>query len=131
MLSFHHIPDLCHLKNNKSAIKRVEEAINKLLKDKCMEMYSKRYCINSLTVAECKKLRFVLDMRQVKNYLVVPIFKYENLKSLFIIFEQGYYFFTLLGIATKVATILAFSENTHNILVSFGHFNQSSVISFS
>ena len=37
MLPFHHMPDSCHLKNNKSAIEHtlfVEEAITKLLKDK-------------------------------------------------------------------------------------------------
>ena len=43
---------------------------------------------------EGKKLRLVLDLKHVNKYLVVPRFKYENLKSLSEIFEQGYYFFT-------------------------------------
>ena len=90
MLPFHHTPDPCHLMNNKSAIKYtsfVEEAITKLLKDKCTEeVYSKPYCVNPLTVLEGKKLRFVLDLRHVNKYLVVPRFKYENLKSVSEIF---------------------------------------------
>ena len=76
MLPFHHIPDSCHLMNNKSAIKHtsfVEEAITKLLKDKCIEeVYSKPYCVNPVTVVEGKKLRLVLDLRHVNKYLVVP-----------------------------------------------------------
>ena len=94
MLPFHQMLDSCHLKNKKSAIKHslfVEEAITKLLNDKCIEqVYSKPYCINSLTVAKGKKLRLVLDPRHVNKYLVVPLLKYENLKSLSKIFEQGY-----------------------------------------
>ena len=52
MLPFHHMPDSCHLKDNKSAIKHtlfVEEAITKLLKEKCIEeVYSKPYCITHI-----------------------------------------------------------------------------------
>ena len=90
--------------------------------------YSEPYCINSLTVAEGKKLRLVSDLRHVNKYLVVPIFKYENLKSLSKIFEQGYYFFTR-DRKQGYHHISIFLEYTQ-YLVSLGHFSQGSVISF-
>ena len=46
--------------------------------------------MNPLTVAEGKKLRLVIDLREVNKYLVKPKFRYEDLRSLSEIFEQGF-----------------------------------------
>ena len=93
-----------------------------------MLAYSTPNCINSLTAAEGKKLRLVLDLRHVNTYLVVSIFKYENLKSLSKIFEQGYYFFAW-DRKQSYHHISIFPEHTQ-YLVSLGHFNQGSVTAF-
>ena len=47
------------------------------------------HCVNPLTVAEGKKLRLVIDLREVNKYLVKPKFRYEDLRSLSEVFEQG------------------------------------------
>ena len=82
--------------NNASSLKHpdfVEEAISKLLKQKCiMETKEIPYCCNPLTVAESSKLRLVLDLRHVNPCLEKHSFKYENLKIFPELFEQGYYF---------------------------------------
>ena len=52
------------------------------------------HCVNPLTVAEGKKLRLVIDLREVNKYLVKPKFRYEDLRSLSEVFEQGFWFFT-------------------------------------
>ena len=50
--------------------------------------------VNPLTVAEGKKLRLVIDLREVNKYLVKPKFRYEDLRSLSEVFGQGFWFFT-------------------------------------
>ena len=73
----------------------VEEAIGKLLKQKCVKQVTEPpFCCNPLTVAEGKKLRLVLDLRHVNAYLREHKFRYENLKTLEKIFEKGFYFAT-------------------------------------
>ncbi|XP_057308177.1 uncharacterized protein LOC130646058 [Hydractinia symbiolongicarpus] len=51
-------------------------------------------CCNPLTVAEGNKLRLVLDLRHVNDYLTFPKFKYEDLKILSQHLETDYYFST-------------------------------------
>ena len=57
--------------NNLSAYKHsqfVEEAIAKLLKNRCVaETFSAPRVVNPLTVAEGKKLRLVLDLRYIQS----------------------------------------------------------------
>ena len=52
------------------------------------------FCVNPLTVAEGKKLRLVVDLRHVNNYLVKPKFKHEDLRSLSQVLDEGHWFFT-------------------------------------
>ena len=56
------------------------------------EIGAQPYSCNPLTVAEGHKLRLVLDLRHVNKYLEHHSFKYENLKTLEKMFEQGFYF---------------------------------------
>ena len=59
----------------------MESSIETLLREGCIkEVTEIPYCCNPLTVAEGKKLRLVLDLRHVNEYLDFPKFKYENLK---------------------------------------------------
>jgi len=46
------------------------------------EHSSPPHCVNPLTVAEGKKLRLVIDLREVNKYLVKTKFYYEDLRSL-------------------------------------------------
>ena len=75
-LPFTSIPQDCFIKNNKSALmhpKFVEDAIFKLLEDGCIqEVSSPPRCVNSLSVAEGKKLRLVLGLRHVNPHLHCP-----------------------------------------------------------
>ena len=52
------------------------------------------YCVNPLSVAEGKKLRLVLDLRNINDHLLVKSFKYEDLRSLAQLFEEKFWFFT-------------------------------------
>ena len=52
------------------------------------------FCVNPLTVAEGKKLRLVIDLRHVNDFLVKPKFKYEDLRSLSQVLDEGHCFFT-------------------------------------
>ena len=85
-------------KNNQSSMRNkqfVEEAISKLLRYGSIEELSQRpFCCNPLTVAESSKLRLVLDLRHVNQYVTPNKFKYENLKTFSELFEQGDYFIT-------------------------------------
>ena len=56
--------------------------------------HSPPFCCNPLTVATGKKLRLVLDLRHVNKFLQKIKFRYENLKTLVKIFDQGYFFGT-------------------------------------
>ena len=48
-----------------------------------------------LTVAEGKKLRLVIDLRLVNEFLVHSKLKYENLRSLSQLIDEDYWFFLL------------------------------------
>lgn len=72
--------------NNKSSFKHptfVTHVILELLKAGC----------NPITVAEGKKLRLVLDLRNVNEYITNTKFKYDNLSTVAEILEK-YDFFT-------------------------------------
>ena len=62
------------------------------------EVNSPPHCVNPLSVAEGKKLRLVLDLREefceVNRYLVKCYFRYEDLRSLAEVFQKGSGFFT-------------------------------------
>lgn len=94
----HSKPTPCFLRNNKSALKHpefVKSSILKLLSDgKIEEHSSPPFCVNPLTVAEGKKLRLVLDLRHVNNFVYQQKFQYENLNSLSEVFEKDFWFFT-------------------------------------
>ena len=66
-LSFNDFPSVCHLQNNKSAFKHssfVSNTIMELLKNNCIrEGQFPPHCVNPLTVAQGKKLRLILDLR--------------------------------------------------------------------
>ena len=91
-------PVPCYLKNNKSSLSHsqfVRNASSELLSNGCIiEQNFPPFCVNPLTVAEGKKLRLVLDLRHFNSYLVKLKFKYEDLRSLSQMLEQGDWFFT-------------------------------------
>ena len=91
-------PPRCDLKNNRSALKHpefVNQAILELLNNNSIvEQNRPPFCINPLSVAEGKKLRLVIDLRHVNQYLAKPKFKYEDLRSLSQVLEEGSWFFT-------------------------------------
>ena len=97
-LPFSDYPPRCFTRNNASALKHkqfVADAISELLTNECIvEHDAPPFCVNPLTVAEGKKLRLVIDLRHVNEYLVKPKFKYEDLRSLSQVIEEGYWFFT-------------------------------------
>ena len=97
-LPFAEYPSQCFLKNNRSALQHSEfvaDAISELLSNGCIvEHEFPPYCVNPLTVAVGKKLRLVIDLRHVNNYLVKPIFKYEDLRSLSQVLDEGHWFFS-------------------------------------
>lgn len=97
-LPFNLQPPSFAAKNNASSLKHKEfvaHSIKQLLKDGCIEEVSNvPYCCNPLTVAEGNKLRLVLDLRHVNDYLTFPKFKYEDLKIVSQHLETDYYFST-------------------------------------
>ena len=97
-IPFRSIPETCFLANNKSARDNpdfVSEAIVKLLKGRYIEEQSEPpYCVNPLSVAKGKKLRLVLDLRNINGHLLKQSFRYEDLRSLSQLFEQNFWFFT-------------------------------------
>ena len=97
-LPFSGYPSRCFLRNNRSALQHpdfVVQAITDLLNNNCITEHNcPPFCVNPLTVAEGKKLRLVIDLRHVNNFLVKPKFKYEDLRSLSQVIDQGDWFFT-------------------------------------
>ena len=85
-------------RNNKSSLRNgkfVEDSIEQLLLSGCIrEVYEKPYCTNPLTVAEGKKLRLVLDLRNVNKYLNVTKFKYEGIQTVRDILHKNDFFVT-------------------------------------
>jgi hypothetical protein len=97
-IPFESLPPPCFLDNNKSAKDHsdfVAEAITELLAGGYVEEHPcPPNCVNPLTVAEGKKLRLVLDLRNVNKHLAHQSFRYEDLRSLAQLFEQNFWFFT-------------------------------------
>ena len=59
------------------------QAISKLLENNCIEeLDQKLYCCNTLTVAESKKLRLVLDLCHFNSFIKQNKFRYKNLTTL-------------------------------------------------
>ena len=91
-------PPRCNLRNNLSAFKRpdfLEEAIAEFLRNRCINEYTcPPFCVNPLTVAEGKNLRLVINLRHVNQYIFKARFKYEDLRSLSQVIEEGHWFFT-------------------------------------
>ena len=89
-------PNRFFAKNNQSSLKykqSVSDAINKLLAEGLIEEVSAAsYCCNPLTVADKGKLRLVLDLRHVNDCIIPKPFKYEDLKILAEMFQQGDFF---------------------------------------
>ena len=85
LIPFTSAPPPFFAKNNKSSIDNstfVLEAIESLLSKGCIsEVFDIPKCCNPLTVADRNsKLRLVLDLRHVNQYVKVQKFKYEDLK---------------------------------------------------
>ena len=82
-LPFADYPSPCFLPNNLSPVEHrafVSQAIKELSANTCMQEHNKPpFCVNPLTAAVGKKLRLVIDLRHVNQYLVKPKFKYEGL----------------------------------------------------
>ena len=97
-LPFARYPPQCFLANNRSALQHpqfVSQAICELLEnDSIVEHSAPQFCVNPLSVAKGKKLRLVIDLRDVNNFLVRFKFKYEDLRSLSQVLEEGHWFFT-------------------------------------
>ena len=85
-------------KNNQSSLRNasfVEEDIAKLMDFGCIEELSVRpFCCNPLTAAESEKLRLVLDLRHVNQYVSQNKFKYEDLRTFAQLFDEGDHFCT-------------------------------------
>ena len=84
--------------NNKSSLRNtkfVEDSIKQLILSGCIqEVFEAPHCVNPLTVAEGKKLRLVLDLRNVNKYLDITKFKYENLHTVADIIDTNDFFVT-------------------------------------
>ena len=122
-------PASAFLNNNQSALAHssfVEEAIAKLLTNRCIkECDVAPRVVNPLSVAEGKKLRLVLDLRHVNQYVEATRFKYEDLKTLAELFEAGS--ISSLSILKAVFTTLASLSTTSSFSASAGCFLTVSV----
>ena len=99
----------------------VAEAISELLRNVCIVEHNlPPYCLNPLTVAEGKKLRLVIDLRHVNEFLVKSKFKYEHLRS-FLKLLRIIIVFLFPGISNKVITTLIFIQTTKSIWVFRGY----------
>ena len=99
MIPFVALPPLCFIKNNKSALDHAEfaaNAINELVSNRCaIEVFSRPYCCNPLSVVRGRKLRLVLDLSRSVNPFVRKFkFKYESLPTLAVMFRDNVWFFT-------------------------------------
>ena len=98
------------LANNRSAFQHpefVSQAICELLENDCIiEHRTPPFCANPFSVAEGKKLGFVIDLRHVNNFLVSGFkFKSEDLRSLSQVLEEGRWFFYM-GSQVRVSPYL-------------------------
>lgn len=99
MLPFVTEPPPFLAKNNQSSFDHrdfVENSIEELLICNCVEeLPTQPWCCNPLTVADSAgKLRLVLDLRHVNQYIFLQKFKYEDLYTLSELFAEGDYFFS-------------------------------------
>ena len=99
MIPFIALPPPCFLTNNRSALNNAEfvvKAINELLLNRCViEVFSRPYCCNPLSVVVGRKLRLVLDLgRSVNPFVKNFKFKYEGLPTLAVMFRENFWFFT-------------------------------------
>ena len=89
-------PPPFYAQNNMSSQRNtefVERTINLYAKKGYVrEISTIPYCCNPLTVAEGKKLRLVLDLRHVNQFLHLDKFRYEDLRVVADLIEQGDYF---------------------------------------
>ena len=97
-IPFARYPAPCFLSNNLSAVRRpdfVVHAISGLLVNGCITEHSvPPFCVNPLIIAEGKKLCLVIDLRHVNCHLAGFTFKYEDLRSLSQVLQEGHWFFT-------------------------------------
>ena len=99
MIPFIALPPPCFLTNSRSALNNAEfvvKAINELLLNRCViEVFSRPYCCNPLSVVVGRKLRLVLDLsRSVNLFVKNSKFKYEGLPTLAVMFRENFWFFT-------------------------------------
>ena len=99
IIPFVALPPPCFIKNNKSALDHAEfaaNAINELVINRCaIEVFSRPYCCNPLSVVRGRKLRLVLDLSRSVNPFVRKFkFKYESLPTLAVMFRDNFWFFT-------------------------------------
>ena len=96
ILPFTQDPPAFYAENNRSSLRNktfVEKAISELLENNfIVELPQRAFCSNPLTVAEKGKLRLVLDLRHVNQYLSVKSFRYEDLRTLTELIEKSDYF---------------------------------------
>ena len=96
VIPFTKLPPVFYAKNNQSAMKNatfVEEAIETLLESQFItEISGPAHCCNPLSVSEKGKLRLVLDLRHVNQFIALKSFRYEDLKCVAEMLEQGDYF---------------------------------------
>ena len=100
MIPFVALPLTCYLKNNRSTLNDEEfvvKAINELLLNRCViEVFSRPYCCNPLSVVVGRKLRLGLDLSRSVNPFVKKFkFKYEGLPILAVMLRENFWFFTL------------------------------------
>ena len=99
-IPFRTLPEVFHLKNNRSAIENdifVSREIEKLQRKGCIsEVVHKPTCVSPLTVAFNKngKPRLVLDCRDVNPHLLQFKFKYEDVSIAKQIFQTGDFLFS-------------------------------------
>ena len=96
ILPFNSIPPPIEVKNNKSSLRHkdfVGEALEELENQGLIKrVHEKPHCVNPLTVSDKGKLRLVLDLRHMNNYITPKKFRYEDLKMLAEIIEKGDFF---------------------------------------
>ena len=85
-------------KNNKSSLDHpafVDKALKDLIANGCIEAVdAEPYCCNPLTVAgKGDKLRLVLDLRHVNEYVSLQSFRHEDLRTFSEMFKEGDHFF--------------------------------------
>ena len=121
IIPFVALPPPCFIKNNKSALDHAEfaaNAINELVINSCaIEVFSRPYCCNPLSVVCGRKLRLVLDLSRSVNPFVRKFkfkFKYESLPTLAVMFRDNFWFFTFY-IESAVITTWILTTTVGNI----------------